>query len=59
MADKKELPGDRRCANCGMMFAMHHTANYANGPLVGVRIEICPIAVFVPRKGEKHPLSDA
>ena len=57
MAKKDDLPGARLCARCGQMFAMHHTANYADGPFVGVRLEICPTAVFEPRKGEPHPLS--
>ncbi len=50
------LPGAALCANCGQMFALHHPANYADGPLVGQRLEVCPIAVFVPLKGAPHPI---
>jgi len=55
-ANADEYPGGRLCANCGQMWALHHTANYADGVLVGLRIEVCPTSVFKSKPGEQHPL---
>jgi hypothetical protein len=54
MSDK-ERPGAQICANCGLMLALHHAANYADGPMIGRRIEVCPTAIFHPKPGEKMP----
>lgn len=48
--------GAALCANCGQPWALHHTANFSDGPFIGRRLEICPTAVFVSRPGEPHPL---
>jgi hypothetical protein len=51
----EEHPGGQLCANCGQMLALHYPANYADGPLIGKRIEVCPSSVFAPKAGEKMP----
>ena len=52
---KEPLPGAQLCDNCGHQLAEHHPANYADGPLIGRRLEVCPIAVFKARHGDKMP----
>ncbi len=49
------MPGAQICANCGRQLAEHHPANYADGPLIGRRLEVCPIAIFAPLPDEKMP----
>ena len=40
------LPSAVLCKNCGLMLAMHHSVNFADGPFAGKRFEICPTNVF-------------
>jgi len=46
VTDYEKFPGAVLCANCGLQFAQHLTANYADGPFVGLRFEVCPKSVF-------------
>lgn len=46
MTDYVKYPGAVLCGNCGQMLAVHHAANYADGPFVGLLVQICPTATF-------------
>jgi hypothetical protein len=46
--DLTNAAGTMRCANCGYMLALHHHVNFADGPLIGAPIDVCPTAVFKP-----------
>jgi hypothetical protein len=38
------------CQNCGRPAKEHALANYADGPMIGVEVLICPTAVFKEKK---------
>jgi hypothetical protein len=39
--------GGIRCGRCGTTKAEHRLANFADGPLVGQPVLICPTAIFL------------
>ncbi len=52
---KEPYPGLQPCANCNRPIFEHYPANYADGPLVGRRLEVCPTAVFQAKPDDTMP----
>lgn len=40
---------DPICANCGKAKAAHKRVNYANDPLYGADVRVCPTSTFQPK----------
>jgi hypothetical protein len=49
VAKKRKIdPAFESCARCGYMRKSHALANFADGPMIGAPVLICPFATWKP-----------